>query len=162
MWGHGAGDKVTAGGNKTSICGRTGPNLRLLTLLSDSEALLLIRYLHGHRQSYGTPQLSDAWGGFEYYIEIEDQLVTRQVNVFENGEILRYTRDHWCDDYGTMFIGKYSLKQKAGRGCRVITENEFNRLWRRSRESPNWENQQRTAKMDQWGSWAERLGVDDE
>ena len=128
--------------------------------LSRLETLHLIRYLNGHRQSYGTPQLSDDWGSFDYYIEIDDQHVTRQVNVFENGEILRYTREHWCDQYGMMFIGKYSLKQKAARGCRVIDQNEFDKLWRRSLESPNWAKQQNTAKMDEWGSWTERADID--
>ena len=104
--------------------------------------------------------MSDEWGPFDYYIEINDQHVTRQVNVFENGEILRYTRNHWCDEYGMMFIGTFSLKQKAARGCRVILADEFDKLWQRSLTSPNWEKQQRTAKMNQWGSWTERIGVD--
>ncbi len=127
---------------------------------SGLQELPLIRYLHGKRQSYGTPQLSDEWGCFDYYIEINDQHVTRQVNVFENGEILRYTRNHWCDEYGMMFIGKFSLKQKAARGCRVIQADEFDKVWQRSLVSPNWEKQQQTAKINQWGTWTERTGVD--
>ncbi len=117
----------------------------------------MIRYLSGHRQSYGTPQLSDDWGGFDYVIEIDDQYVTRQVNVFENGEILRYSCEHWCDEYGMMFIGKFSLKQKAARGRRLIEPDEFEKLWRRALDSANWAKQQNTAKMDQWGSWTDSV-----
>ena len=120
----------------------------------------MIRYLHGHRQSYGTPKLSDDWGGFDYFIEIDGQLVSRQVTVFENGNILRYTREHWCDDYGFMFMRKFSLKQKAARGCQVIDQNEFEKIWQRSLESTLWPDQQVTAKMDEWGSWAEQLPID--
>jgi hypothetical protein len=47
--------------------------------------LQLRRYLKGHRQANGTPQLSDEWGDFDYYIEIEEQFAVRQVSVFENG-----------------------------------------------------------------------------
>ena len=129
--------------------------------LSRSKAPYLIRHINGHRQSYGIPLLSDTWGGFDYYIEIHDQHVTRQVNVFENGEILRYTREHWCDQYGVMFIGTYSLKQKAARDCRVIERSEFEKLWRRSLKSSNWANQQDTAKMNEWGLWTERVDAND-
>lgn len=117
------------------------------------------RYLHGQRQSYGIPLLSDAWGSFDYYLEIDNQHVTRQVNVFENGDILRYTREHWCDDYGMMFIGTFSLKQKAARGRHPIDQKEFEKVWRRSLESSNWINQRSTAKMAQWGTWSERVGA---
>jgi hypothetical protein len=56
-----------------------------------------------------------------------------------------------------MFIGKYSLKQKAARGGRVIEQKEFNKIWNQSLRSPNWAEQQKTAKMNQWGVWAERV-----
>ena len=118
------------------------------------------RYLLGHRQSYGTPQLSDEWGEFDYYIEIEEQFAVRQVNVFENGEMLRYSREHWCDGYGMMFIGKYSLKEKANRGCQVINPRAFELVWKRSLDSTNWERQKNTARMSIWGSWSERIGSD--
>ncbi len=117
------------------------------------------RYLHGKRQSYGTPQLSDRWGGFDYFIEIVGQFANRQVNVFGNGEILRYSRDHWCDQYGMMFIGKYSLKEKAASDCEIITECDFEKRWQQALKSSNWADQQTTAKMDQWGSWAERVAT---
>ena len=34
----------------------------------------------------------------------DDQLAVRQVDVFESSRVLRYDRDHKCDDYG-MLIG---------------------------------------------------------
>ncbi len=110
---------------------------------------MITRYLHGGGN------ISNDLGSFEYFIEIDDQHVTRQVNVFKNLGIFRYTRDHWCDSYGMMFIGKFSLKKKATRGCKVITESKFNKLWQKSLESTNWIKQQNTAKMNEWGSWAE-------
>lgn len=120
-------------------------------MLSHFDLFMNIRYLHGKGH------LSNVLGGFEYFIEIDGQYVTRQVNVFKNGEVFRYTRDHWCDSYGMMFIGKFSLKKKAARGCQIITESEFNKLWQKALVSPNWPKQQNTAKRNQWGSWAEHF-----
>jgi hypothetical protein len=116
-----------------------------------------VRYFSGKRRSYGRRLLSSDWGEFSFYIEIVDQHVSRQLNQFENGNLLRYDRDHWCDDFGFMFVGTYSRKQKAGRGMTPISSDEFERIWKRSLAESLWKEQQAHAKMHKWGIWAERV-----
>jgi hypothetical protein len=101
--------------------------------------------------------LSRTWGDFEYFIELLGQHVNRQVNVFADGGMLRYNRDHWCDAYGSMLTGTFSFKKKAGRYCAIISQKDFERVWLRARESPNWAQQLATAKVKGWGSWSQSV-----
>ena len=116
-----------------------------------------MRYYSGKRQSYGIPLLSSEWGGFEFSIEIDDQHVTRQVNQYDNGTILRYDRGHWCDRFGFMFVGKFSRKQKAGHYMEPLSRDEFERVWRKALANSIWDEQQAHALMHEWGTWPERV-----
>ena len=50
-----------------------------------------------------------AWGKFTRYLEIGlDRYATRQVDWFENGYALRYDRDHYVDEFGTLADLRYS------------------------------------------------------
>jgi hypothetical protein len=43
------------------------------------------------------------WGKFVMHVEIgEDRHAARQVWTFRSGQVLRYDRDHWCDDFGQL------------------------------------------------------------
>ena len=58
------------------------------------------------------------WGKFIRYTEIgEDGYAMRQIEVYKIGCILRYDRDHWCDDYGMLIMKKFSRKNPKPR-CR--------------------------------------------
>lgn len=116
-----------------------------------------LRYFKGKRQSYGVPLLSSEWGEFTFYIEVDDQYVTRQVNEFENGNVLRYNREHWCDDFGRMFIAKFSRKQKAGRGMRQFSQEQFEQAWRRAVSHGMWAEQQSHSLLEKWGTWTDRV-----
>ena len=118
-----------------------------------------MRYFSGKRQSYGISLLSSTWGEFAYFIEIDDQLVTRQVNQFANGTILRYDQRHWCDSFGFMFIGKFSRKQKAGRKMQHLTRKEFDKIWKKALVESIWNDQQAHAMMHEWGTWQERISA---
>jgi hypothetical protein len=75
-----------------------------------------------------------AWGRFVSYIEVaDDQHATRQVNVFENGNILRYDRSHSRDAFGYLAGLKFSLKPKWARffpGAETLSAAEFETIWR--------------------------------
>ncbi len=116
-----------------------------------------MRYFSGTRNGYGIPFASDAWGGFTYFIEVDDQYVARQVNRHENGVVVRYDRTHWCDDFGMMFIGRFSRKQKAGRDRKPIAAGEFERIWNDALSSETWNEQIARSRENEWGSWADRV-----
>lgn len=116
-----------------------------------------MRYYRGRRQSYGAPLLSSEWGEFKFFIEIDDQHVTRQVSQFGNGTILRYDRNHWCDRFGHMFVGTFSRKQKAGRYKESLSRAEFERVWKQALANSIWDKQQDQAMMHEWGTWQERV-----
>src|SRR5262245_12773138 len=119
-----------------------------------------ICYFSGTRDTYGTPLLSSDWGEFTFFIEVDDQHVTRQVNWYENGMILRYDRSHWCDRFGFMFVGTFSRKQKAERGMQPIEQKEFERVWKRALAvDSSWKEQQVHAMMHEWGTWQDRVTV---
>ena len=117
-----------------------------------------MRYLKKQLRSYGRPFAGDAWGPFTVFLEIDDQHVSRQVNVYEDGQILRYDRSHWCDDFGMMFIGRFSRKQKAAHGYDVTDAKEFNKQWRRALQSDLWAQQIESSRHDSWGAWQDRVG----
>jgi hypothetical protein len=118
-----------------------------------------LRYYSGKRQDYGTPRLSSGWGGFTFFIEIDDQHVTRQVNQFDNGTVLRYDRDHWCDGFGSMFVGTFSRKQKAARYMVPLSRKEFERVWKQALANSIWDEQKTHAMMHEWGTWQERVRI---
>jgi hypothetical protein len=89
--------------------------------------------------------LASEWGEFVRYMEVaDDQYAVRQVEVFENGNILRYDRTHWCDDFGQLLGLRFSHKPKwavAFPGAELIEAAHFERVWRAARQSPLWEQQ---------------------
>ena len=72
-----------------------------------------------------------AWGTFVRYVELgDDGFATRQVDEYANGNLTRYDRTHWDDQYGTLAslrFGKAWL-QHWGKPV-VITRDEFERKW---------------------------------
>jgi hypothetical protein len=118
-----------------------------------------MRYFSGLRNGYGIPLASDGWGSFTCFIEIDDQYATRQVNQYENGIVVRYNRVHWCDDFGMMFVGRFSRKDKAGRNMTPLTATDFDRIWNDSLSSPIWLEQTSRSREEVWGTWAERVGT---
>ena len=116
-----------------------------------------MRCFSGKRQSYGIPLLSSGWGAFNFFIEVDDQFVVRQVNQFENGTVLRYDREHWCDKFGSMFLNRFSWKEKAGRGMHALTQSEFERVWRKALAESIWDQQQSCAMMHERGTWKDRI-----
>ncbi len=105
--------------------------------------------------------LASEWGEFVRYMEVADnQYAVRQIEVFDNGNVLRYDRAHWCDDFGQLLGLRFSRKPKWAvffPGAESICAAEFERVWRRARHSALWEEQLARSRAEQWGSvppWA--------
>jgi hypothetical protein len=99
---------------------------------------------------------ASGWGDFTHYLEVaDDQFTVREVDVFENGNILRYDRSHWCDDYGMLLGLRFSRKPKWAvffPGAEVISAADFEKVWRKARRSPLWELQVNSSRVAEWGA----------
>ncbi|MDZ4687066.1 MAG: hypothetical protein SH850_18470 [Planctomycetaceae bacterium] len=120
-----------------------------------------LRYIKYRRAAhYRTDFRSEDWGPYLVLLEIDDQRAMRQVNIHESGQVLRYDRSHWCDDYGHMAAGKFSRKPKAaslGQG-EFIDAAEFEQQWKLALKSPLWTEQLLDSREREWGTWAQRQG----
>jgi hypothetical protein len=74
------------------------------------------------------------WGRFVSYIELaDDQQASRQVNVFQNGNVLHYDRSHPRDEFGRLTGLKFSRHPKWRHffpGAEILTASEFEAVWR--------------------------------
>jgi hypothetical protein len=86
--------------------------------------------------------LTEGWGGISRYVEVgDDQLAVRQVDIFENGRVLRYDREHRWDDYGILMGVRFSRKPKWAAffpGAEIISKDDFERVWRSAQSSAMW------------------------
>jgi hypothetical protein len=73
------------------------------------------------------------WGRFVSYIEVaDDQDASRQVNVFQNGNVLHYDRSHDKDAFARLTGIKFSKKPKWRvfyPGAEILTAAEFEAVW---------------------------------
>ena len=77
--------------------------------------------------------LAAGWGITRYLEVGDDWLAVRQVDFFENGNVLRYDRHHKWDNYGMLVGLKFSRKPKWAKffpGADTISEDDFERAWR--------------------------------
>ena len=104
--------------------------------------------------------ISTEWGSFIRYVEVaDDQYVAREVQVFDNGNVLRYDRTHWCDDFAMLLLLKFSRKPKWAiffPGAEVISATDFDKAWRLARQSDLWQQQINSSRVPQWGEYPER------
>lgn len=95
------------------------------------------------------------WGEFTRYVEVAvDQYAMRQAEIFHNGNILRYDRSHWCDEFGMLLGVKFSRKAKWTvffPGAEVIEGVEFEKVWRSALCSELWPQQVNRSRIDRWG-----------
>lgn len=96
-----------------------------------------------------------SWGTFIRHSEIgEDGYAVRQVDVFANGNVLRYDRWHWADAFGRLGDVWYSPQDwdRWWGPSEPITSTEFEQVWAAAETSPLRPLQLATAAMDRYGS----------
>jgi len=78
---------------------------------------------------------STEWGACTRYVEVfDDQYAGRTIEVYKNGNILKYDRDYQSDSFGRLIGLRFSLKRKWRKNFRrvdLITQDEFEGLWQR-------------------------------
>jgi hypothetical protein len=94
-----------------------------------------------------------SWGKLTRYVEIgEDLCALRHVDVFENGNMLRYDRSHWVDDFGMLCDALIDRNRKERRRSVEIEPAEFEHVWQIARQSPTRRDQVATACMSRMGA----------
>jgi hypothetical protein len=81
-----------------------------------------------------------SWGDFNRYLEIGDDLyAVRQVDVFSNGNCLRYDRSRWEDEFNMLAGMKYNdeIWAKSWGPDTKITKDEFEKAWQLAQLAPN-------------------------
>jgi hypothetical protein len=121
------------------------------------ESLQAIAQYHAKAVGQGPAILEPAaaWGQFTRYREVgEDLRPVRQVDVFENGNLLSYDRTHWVDDFGMLGDARINRNRKQGPWGKSeeIAPAEFARVWTAARASPMWPRQVVGAQMEQMGA----------
>jgi hypothetical protein len=115
-----------------------------------------VLYFKAPRRCLRPDFIAAEWGEFLRYVEVaDDQYALRQVDVFENGNVLRYDRAHWCDDFGMLLGLRFSRKPKWARafpGAELIEAAEFERVWRAARRSALWHEQGARSRAALWGA----------
>jgi hypothetical protein len=80
------------------------------------------------------------WGTSTRYVEIaDDEYATRHVEVFENGNALRYDRTNWIDEADSLAAARYDPVrwQEAWGPDHPSDAEEFNAAWLSVTEAPN-------------------------
>ncbi len=69
----------------------------------------------------------DCWGKSLWYLEIgEDDFPNRQIEIYDNGKILKYSQNNLEDEYGGLGDQKLDLAEFDGEEC---TKQEFENNW---------------------------------
>jgi hypothetical protein len=79
------------------------------------------------------------WGDVVVYVELGlDGFAVRHVAAYANGNLLRYDRHHWVDEFGMLADARYSRKRWGNSwGEPVpIDAGEFERMWELAGHAP--------------------------
>lgn len=72
-------------------------------------------------------EITDAWGTSIYYLETDEELYpTRQIQVYERGQVLKYSTDFLEDDFGG--LGDQPLDEEEFSNFSIKKE-EFETAW---------------------------------
>jgi len=85
--------------------------------------------------------LTDSWGKSNYYFETDSKMnVLRQIQIFENSFVLKYSEEFLEDEYGALANQELDKEEFADF---KITKNEFELIWNNSnhfRKKKKWWN----------------------
>lgn len=78
--------------------------------------------------------MTDSWGTSTFYFEIDqDHHIVRQIQIFENGNTLKYSPEFMQDKYGKLSDQRLEI---GGSELIIIHKSEFEKIWEnRSRET---------------------------
>lgn len=69
--------------------------------------------------------MTNSWGKSTYYFETDNQFnVLRQIQIFENGKVLKYDLDYIDDKFGGLAESPIEMD-----GFNTISKDEFDQLW---------------------------------
>ncbi len=72
-------------------------------------------------------ELTDSWGTSTFYFETDqDMNPIRQMQVFENGKILKYDEDNFDDNFGGLADYQFELEEFEEYR---ISRDEFEKMW---------------------------------
>lgn len=122
-----------------------------------AECLQFVGVFHEKASAQGPAILEPAasWGPFTRYVEVgEDLHALRQVDFFENGNMLSYDRTHWVDDFGMLGDARINRNRKQGLwgSSEEIGTEEFEQVWGAARRCSLWQRQVATAQMENRGA----------
>jgi uncharacterized protein (DUF433 family) len=87
-------------------------------------------YFKRHWDETTGEELTDNWGLSTYYFETDEKLnVTRQLQLFDNGKILKYDTEYVDDKFGGLSEIQVDINEFAEYR---ITKKEFEQLWENS------------------------------
>lgn len=104
-----------------------------------------VYYVKADNQLREIPTPTRSWCRFTRNLEIgEDLRALRLVDEFANGNLLSYDRTHWQDSFGGLCDGRSNRNRKTGPWgtSEEIGREDFERLWRKARNSALWQQQQ--------------------
>lgn len=99
---------------------------------------------------------TNEWGVFTSYLEIGDhRYVERQVDLFANGNGLRYHRHHWIDAFGLLADAKYDEEKwvKYWGPSEEIHLAEFERAWQLAGDTTTHQLQLGSRQCDEPAPW---------
>ncbi len=86
-----------------------------------------MRYFKKNWEETTGDELTDDWGVSIFYFETDDSLnVLKQIQIFENGNILKYDELNNEDEFGAM--ADQSLEEEEFLDCEISKE-EFYNIW---------------------------------
>ena len=86
-----------------------------------------MRYFKKNWEETTGDELTDDWGVSIFYFETDDSLnVLKQIQIFENGNILKYDELNNENEFGAM--ADQSLEEKEFLDCEIPKE-EFYNIW---------------------------------
>jgi uncharacterized protein (DUF433 family) len=92
--------------------------------------LMTALYFKRHWDEATGDELTDSWGLSTYYFETDEKLnVTRQIQLFDNGNTLKYDTEYVDDKFGGLSEIQLDINEFADYR---IDKNEFEQLWETS------------------------------
>lgn len=91
---------------------------------------MAVRYFKRFCEETTGEELTDSWGTCTYYFETDAHLsVLRQIQLFQNGYLLKYDGQHFDDAFGSLADQPLDMGEFAGN---EMLAAEFLTIWSRS------------------------------